>query len=43
MRPQDLNTYRPPVIANPNYKITIGAMENGTVTANPTAAKLGPR
>ena len=41
MRPQDLNTYRPPVIANPNYKITIGAMENGTVTANPTAAKAG--
>ena len=31
--------YIPP--ANPNYKITIGAMENGTVTANPTAAKAG--
>ena len=31
--------YVPP--ANPNYKITIGAMENGTVTANPTAAKAG--
>ena len=31
--------YTPP--ANPNYKITIGAMENGTVTANPTAAKAG--
>ena len=28
-------------LANPNYKITIGAMENGTVTANPTAAKAG--
>ena len=41
MRPQDLNTYRPPVITNPNYKITIGDMENGTVTANPTAAKAG--
>ena len=44
MRPEDLNTYRPPVVvppANPNYKITIGAMENGTVTANPTAAKAG--
>ena len=39
MNPQDLNTYAPP--ANPNYKITIGAMENGTVTANPTAAKAG--
>ena len=34
-------SYIPP--ANPNYKITIGAMENGTVTANPTAAKPGPR
>ena len=32
-------SYVPP--ANPNYKITIGAMENGTVTANPTAAKAG--
>ena len=32
-------SYMPP--ANPNYKITIGAMENGTVTANPTAAKAG--
>lgn len=32
-------TYIPP--ANPNYKITIGDMENGTVTANPTAAKAG--
>ena len=32
-------SYIPP--ANPNYKITIGAMENGTVTANPTAAKAG--
>ena len=32
-------SYTPP--ANPNYKITIGAMENGTVTANPTAAKAG--
>ena len=31
--------YIPP--ANLNYKITIGAMENGTVTANPTAAKAG--
>ena len=31
--------YIPP--ANPNYKITIGDMENGTVTANPTAAKAG--
>ena len=31
--------YIPP--ANPNYKITIGDMENGTVTANPTAAKKG--
>ena len=31
--------YTPP--ANPNYKITIGDMENGTVTANPTAAKAG--
>ena len=31
--------YVPP--ANPNYKITIGDMENGTVTANPTAAKAG--
>ena len=27
--------------ANPNYKITIGDMENGTVTANPTTAKAG--
>ena len=33
-------TYMAPP-ANPNYKITIGAMENGTVTANPTAAKAG--
>ena len=32
-------SYTPP--ANPNYRITIGAMENGTVTANPTAAKAG--
>ena len=32
-------SYVPP--ANPNYKITIGDMENGTVTANPTAAKAG--
>ena len=32
-------SYIPP--ANPNYKITIGDMENGTVTANPTAAKAG--
>ena len=32
-------SYMPP--ANPNYKITIGDMENGTVTANPTAAKAG--
>ena len=32
-------TYIPP--ANPNYKITIGDMENGTITANPTAAKAG--
>ena len=31
--------YRPP--ANPNYKITIGDTENGTVTVNPTAAKEG--
>ena len=31
--------YIPP--ANPNYKITIGDMENGSVTANPTAAKAG--
>ena len=31
--------YIPP--ANPNYKITIGDMENGTVTANPSAAKAG--
>ena len=31
--------YIPP--ANPNYKITIGAMENGTVTADPAAAKAG--
>ena len=29
--------YLPP--ANPNYKITIGDTENGTVTVNPTAAK----
>ena len=33
-------TYMAPP-ANPNYKITIGDMENGTVTANPTAAKAG--
>ena len=32
-------TYIPP--ANPNYKITIGDMENGTVTADPAAAKAG--
>ena len=32
-------SYTPP--ANPNYKITIGDMENGSVTANPTAAKAG--
>ena len=32
-------SYIPP--ANPNYKITIGAMENGTVTADPAAAKAG--
>ena len=32
-------SYTPP--ANPNYRITIGDMENGTVTANPTAAKAG--
>ncbi|MFQ7138743.1 S-layer homology domain-containing protein [Evtepia sp.] len=32
-------SYIPP--ANPNYRITIGDMENGTVTANPTAAKAG--
>ena len=31
----------PPVNPDPTYKITIGAMENGTVTANPTAAKAG--
>ena len=31
--------YIPP--ANPNYKITIGDTENGTVTVNPTAAKEG--
>ena len=31
--------YIPP--ANPNYKITIGDTENGTVTADPTAAKAG--
>ncbi len=31
--------YIPP--ANPNYKITIGDTANGTVTANPTAAKAG--
>ncbi len=31
--------YIPP--ANPNYKITIGDIANGTVTANPTAAKAG--
>ena len=31
--------YRPP--ANPNYKITLGDTENGTVTVNPTAAKEG--
>ena len=31
--------YIPP--ANPNYKITIGDMENGSVTANPTTAKAG--
>ena len=32
-------SYTPP--ANPNYKITIGDMENGTVTADPAAAKAG--
>ncbi len=31
--------YIPP--ANPNYKITIGDTANGTITANPTAAKAG--
>ena len=31
--------YLPP--ANPNYKITLGDTENGTVTVNPTAAKEG--
>ena len=31
--------YIPP--ANPNYRITIGDTENGSVTANPTAAKAG--
>ena len=31
--------YLPP--ANPNYKITLGDTENGTVTVNPTAAKAG--
>ena len=31
--------YIPP--ANPNYKITIGDTANGTVTANPAAAKAG--
>ena len=31
--------YIPP--ANPNYKITIGDTENGTVTADPAAAKAG--
>ena len=31
--------YLPP--ANPNYKITIGDTENGTVTVTPTAAKEG--
>ena len=31
--------YIPP--ANPNYKITIGDIENGTVTADPAAAKAG--
>ena len=30
-----------PSPANPNYKITIGDTENGTVTVNPTAAKEG--
>ena len=34
-----VTTYTPP--ANPNYKITIGDMENGSITANPTAAKAG--
>ena len=34
-------TYIPP--ANPNYKITIGDMENGTVTADPAAAKAGAK
>ena len=32
-------SYIPP--ANPNYKITIDDAANGTVTANPTAAKAG--
>ena len=32
-------SYTPP--ANPNYKITIDDAANGTVTANPTAAKAG--
>ena len=32
-------TYIPP--ANPNYQIAIGDFANGTVTANPTAAKAG--
>lgn len=31
--------YTPP--ANPNYRITIGDMANGTITANPSAAKAG--
>ena len=34
-----VTTYIPP--ANPNYRITIGDTANGTVTANPTAAKAG--
>ena len=34
-----VTTYTPP--ANPNYKITIGDMENGSITADPTAAKSG--
>ena len=32
-------TYVPP--ANPNYRITIGDMEGGTVTADPASAKAG--
>ena len=39
MRPEDLNTYIPPIIINPSYAISVPATANGAVTVSPTSAK----